>query len=92
MLRFRLRPAIDRIAGRLGYVPAAQLVSATDALETLRTDAAALLKAHKEYHAAATAAVAALLYNQDNRAKIDHMNRSLGVVDAQIIKLEDRRT
>lgn len=88
----RFRPLIDRIAGRLGYVPAAQLVSATDALVAIQTDAAAMVKAHKEYHAAATAAVAALLYNQDNRAKIDHMNRSLGRVDAQIIKLEDRRS
>lgn len=60
-------------------------------LSKLRTDAQAMVKAHNEYHAAATAAVAALLYNQDNRAKIDHMNRSLGVVDAQIIKLEDHR-
>lgn len=87
----RFQPLIDRLALRLGYVPTQALLVAEIDIQTLKEAGANMIKAHREYAEAANNAVAALLYNKDHRELIDTANRKRGVVDAQIIRIEDHR-
>lgn len=73
---------LDWIANRFGYVRRSEFDGLKEAAEDM-------LVSHREYVAAATEAIAALLYVREARGLIDATNRCLGRTEAQIIKLEE---